>query len=220
MGGERMSPSRLKVDQEAVPCSLPVDATLASAFVYLRDQVLREGKIITEVRIDDELVTWEDGSPSWSALLTGEHELSLATDYPIRITGPLLARLAETLPAVADRHREWAEKLRQQDPSAPQGTADLLLVWEELQQALDQVCQLHGLSLDQEPWAGLASSFRGCFERLAQMLRELQESLELRDMVLSADLLDFELAPLAQEFVDPCLKFREALERHHPARPA
>ncbi len=53
----------VKVDGESVACPLPTDATLASAFVYLRDHILREGKIVTDVRIDDDPVTWEDGSP-------------------------------------------------------------------------------------------------------------------------------------------------------------
>lgn len=214
-----MLPGHVSVDGETIECPLPADATLASAFVYVRDRVLRGGKIVTDVRINDEAVTWEDGTPLWSELLSSSHRLSLATDYPIRITGPLLARLAETMPTVGEKHREWARKLRDQDPLAAQGVADLLSVWEELQEALDQVCQLHGLSLQESPWDEVAGAFRERFVRLSQMLKELKESLELRDMVLSADLLDFELAPLAEDFVDPCLRFRDELEKHQPARP-
>ncbi len=145
----------VKVDGESVACPLPTDATLASAFVYLRDHILREGKIVTDVRIDDDPVTWEDGSPGWSELLSSDHELSIASDFPIRITSPLLTRLVETLPTVAAKHREFAGKLREQDPTASEGMADLLGVWQDLQQALDQVCQLHG------PRAGRGTLERG-----------------------------------------------------------
>jgi hypothetical protein len=213
-----MAKGDVKVDGESISCPLPSDATLASAFVYLRDHILRDGKIVTDVRIDDDPVTWEDGSPGWSELLSSDHELSIASDYPIRITSPLLARLVETLPTVAAKHREFAGKLRAQDPTASEGMAELLGVWQDLQQALDQVCQLHGLELEVAPWSEVAGVFRGRFDRLSQMLRELKESLELRDMVLSADLLDFEFAPLAEDFIEPCDQFRVTLETHQPAR--
>ncbi|MBY0587792.1 hypothetical protein K2X85_11490 [bacterium] len=213
-----MSHAQVAVDGQGVDCPLSADATLASAFVYVRDRVLGDGKIVTDVRIDDDPVTWDDGDEHWSAPLTSSHRLAVTTDYAIRITGPLLTRLAETLPVVGTRHREWAAKLREQAPQAAEGTAELLMVWQEVQQALDQVCQLHGLTIDQAPWNEVVASFRTLFERLTQMFRELKESLELGDMVLSADLLDFELAPLAEDFVEPCLRFRDELEKHHPAR--
>lgn len=204
----------IRLDGEPLPLDLPAETTVASAFEVVRDHVLAHGRIVTDVEIGAEPVTWQDGSPGWDEPFETGPDLVMTTDYPLNISAPLIDKVIGMLPEVAGEHRAMAEAFRASDPTAPERSAQLLGVWKELEHAIDQICLLHNIDLSASPWSELAGQFRSRFQKLEGSMRELRESLSLRDMVLVADLLEFELAPLAEEFVAPCQEFANRLRTH------
>lgn len=201
------------IDGKQVELNLAAGTTIAAVFAGVRDEILRSGKIITDVRIGDEPVTWDDGHPAWNQSVAESANLDLKTDYPIRISGPLVERVIGTLAVIAHQHQELAEAFRAEDRNAFEAAAQSLGAWQELQHVLDQVCILHGIDLDSTAWKPIADALRERFGKLETLLREMKDSLEHGDMVLTADLLEFELAPLAEEFVAPCKQFHAELEK-------
>ena len=201
------------VDGKPVDVTLPAGTTVASAFGVVRDRILQTGRIITDVRIGDEPVTWDDGAPGWDDAIATSDTLQLKTDFPIRISGPLVERVTETLPLIARQHLEIAELFRGGDHQAFEHAAQSLGAWQELQHVLDQVCILHSIDLDSPSWKPIADALRERFMKLETLLKELKDSLEHGDMVLTADLLEFELAPMAEDFEEPSRQFHAELER-------
>jgi len=201
------------IDGKQVELQIPAEATVAAVFAGVRDEILKSGKIITDVRIGDEPVTWDDGHPAWIQTVAQSANLDLKTDYPIRISGPLVERVIVTLDVIARQHQQLAEAFRAEDRGAFEAAAESLGAWQELQHVLDQVCILHGIELDSPTWKPIADALRERFGKLESLLKEMKDSLEHGDMVLTADLFEFELAPLAEEFVSPCKQFHAELER-------
>lgn len=208
---------RVVIDGKPVAINPAAEGTVAAVFAGVRDEILRSGRIITDVRIGDEPVTWDDGHPAWNLSVADSANLDLKTDYPIRISGPLVERVIGTLDVIARQHQELAEAFRAEDRNAFEAAAQSLGAWQELQHVLDQVCILHGIDLEAPAWKPIADSLRERFGKLEQLLKEMKDSLEHGDMVLTADLLEFELAPLAEEFVAPCKQFHTELERQYHA---
>jgi hypothetical protein len=173
--------------------------------------------VITDVRVGGEALTWQDGSGEWDRPMSESPDLVLTTDYPIHISSALLDRLASSLPAIGAEHRSVAGAIRNQESDGIDRASRLLRVWSDMEHAFDQICVFHDLSLDVDPWTSVSRQFQQCFVKLEGFLGELKESLELRDLVLAADLLEFELAPLAENLVDPCRLFQAELQRQFPA---
>ena len=103
------------VDEKKEERSFPAGTTVATAFGAIRDEILKTGRIISDVRVGDDPVTWDDGSSDWQELLADSGPLILKTDYPVRISGPLLERVIETLPATSRQHQELADSFRKND---------------------------------------------------------------------------------------------------------
>ena len=107
--------------------------------------------------------------------------------------------------------------MRSDSASHRDAAAELLGVWTDLQQAVEQVCALHGIDLNSREWSSTAESFRSLLRKLNRSLKELKESLELGDMILAADMMEFELAPLAVEWIAPLRRLQTELELRFPA---
>lgn len=212
--------SWVRVDGKSVPLDSPDNASAENVFEEARQSIVHDGRIITEVRIGGDTVVWQDGSSLWQKPLGPENQMDLETDYPVRVSAPLIARLAESMPTIAKNHRDVAEAVREQGLEATAATAQLLKVWTDIHHAINQVCVLHGIDVSESPWSGIVGSFNERFGKLQDALRELKESLELKDLVLAADLLEFELASLAEDFTNPLRGFEEELHRQFPASSA
>lgn len=201
------------VDGQEVDIPTRPRSPALEAYPAVRDEVLRTGRIVTSVQIGGVPVTWDDGSERWDLPLSEENRLAVTTDYPIRMTSSLLDRVVEAMPQIAEEHRRQAEDIRAQGRASADATARLLSIWPEIQQVFEQVCVLHEIDPESSEWRGAAEQFRDLGRKLNESLAELREALDLGDAVLAADILDFELAPLAQEWTAPFESFRSSLEQ-------
>jgi hypothetical protein len=137
----------------------------------------------------------------------------VTSDHAIHLTLPVIDRLLEQLPGFAEDHRQVAEACRQ-GSSAIEASVGLLSKWPQVPEVIEQIIALHGIAVDSPDGREVAQPFEALVARLRGMLTEFKETLEIGDFVLAADLLEYELAPLAEEWHTAGWKFREQLQRY------
>lgn len=207
----------IELDGQPFDHAVSPNETAASAFPALRDRVLKSGRIVMSVRIGTDEVTWNDGSRTWNQPLCERNRLVVASELPFRVTEPLLARLIESMPTFGEAHRQLADALRSNAAECRAKAAELLSVWADIQQAVEQVYTLHGIDSTTRDWRPTGDRFRALNRKLNSSFQEMKESLELGDQILAADLMEFELAPLAEEWAKPLDALRSELGRRCPA---
>lgn len=204
--------NHIEVDGKLLDLEVAGDQRAASIYPRVLEHVLDSGRIVTSLRLGAEEVVWEDGSPRWGQTVTSVNCLSVTTELAVRITAPLLQRMEELLPTVAQEHRQQATRLRETMIWSDR-SASIMEPWSELQLALGQVAALHGIDWTDDAWAAFAAPLQDLSTRLRDSLRDLKDTLERGDLILAADLLDFELATLAEDWRQPLADFRSELQR-------
>ena len=89
--------------------------------------------------------------------------------------------------------------------------------WQDLQKLFGNICNLLQVDLQAEEWQSLNDQLTPALERLTEQLGELREAADIGDFVLLADLMEYELAPLAEEWQDLCEQFLGQLRERYSA---
>lgn len=202
-----------KVLIDGSPCevAIPSDASMVSAFEVARDSVADSGRVVVEVEINNRRVVWEDGANEWAAPFTNSDTISIHTDDPVRMSVSLLNRIIDRLPAITSAHRQAAATLRSGD--IPTGVAQVLEVmpwWQDLLAGIVNICKLQNIKVDEEPWRSIGLG--EIISKLQEQLNEFHLACTVQDYVLLADLLDYEFAPLADQWKSVCTAFRQELQ--------
>ena len=201
------------IDGQPVEFELPAGATVESAFEVVRNEILGQRRIVAEVSVDDVDVVWGDGSELWSIPFADSSVLSVHTDAALRMTSALLERAMEVLPELANRHRQAAEALRVGDiEGGINSTLEATPWWEEITAVCDNAGLLHGIDFASDEWKPTGDTIASAVERLREQLGEFREAAEAQDYVLLADLLEYELAPMADEWQTICARFLQLLQ--------
>lgn len=208
--GDAVNP--IEVDGRPLELAGVDERSAGSIYACVLEHVREMGRIVTGVRLGGEEVVWNDCSHRWDQALSPTNQLKVTTDLPIRVTAPLLEEIRSGLSRIAADQRRQAERLREtmiwSDTSA-----SLLEPWSGLQLALGQVAALHDINWSAAEWSAVAQPLQSLSRRLRDSLTELKDALARGDLVLSADLLEFELAPLAEEWSQPLAGFQAELQR-------
>lgn len=202
---------KVLIDGSPREFAIPSDASIVSAFEVARDAVADSGRVVVEVEINNRRVVWEDGAKEWGAPFSTDDTISIHTDDPVRMSVSLLNRIIDRLPTIAKDHRQAAATLRGGD--IPAGVAQVLEVmpwWQDLLAGVVNICKLQCIRYDEEPWRSIG--LEEIISKLQEQLNEFHEACTVQDYVLLADLLDYEFAPLADQWNSVCTAFRQELQ--------
>ena len=211
---------KILVDGHPEALDISPGATVASVFELVRERIVTRGRVIVEIILNEQQsLTWGDGNPSWALAFGPDFVLSLHCDTPLRLSTSLLEQAITTLPAIAEQHRAAAVTLRGDDQ--PAGIEQMLAVvpwWQDLQRLFANICSLLQIDLQTPEWQSLNEQLASALERLSEQLGELREAADIGDFVLLADLMEYELAPLAEEWQDLCEHFLDRLRQRYSAK--
>ena len=177
------------------------DQTLAAAMSAGVELAQREGRAVVEVFVDGRAVRGEDLTHASTRPIPGSR-VELITADPAQLVRQSLEDAASALEACRGAHSNIAESLQTgADPASALGRlSETLSVWQGVQDVLARGYALlgrdpGGLSLPEEVGGG--QSVSRLVETLGEQLREVRRSLEDHDFAALADVIGYELEPLA-----------------------
>lgn len=145
------------------------------------------GERLTETRLEDGLL-----QP-----ITGDDHVDLETSQPDELVHNALIGLAEQFGTAAEPLESLADRLGGAEPTAAvRGVGDFIALWQTCYRALSQCSGLIGRDLTQ--FTHRDRTVQQWLETLIDKLNELKAALESRDMVMLADILRYEMPPLAE----------------------
>lgn len=206
---------KIYVDEQPLHWEFPASATVAEVFHAVRDAILDEGRVVVQMHLDGTVLEWEDGSPEWQDPFDDAKALHIVSDRPIALSSALMDRAIESLPEL-QKMQERAARLVRHEETQTRGvemTLDALSRWKELQEAIVGVRALHQIDFDQPPWEEFGEDLGTAFRHVSERISEMREAFELRDFILVADLLEFELTPLIDTWMDVCTRFAALLRQ-------
>lgn len=191
---------RVLLDGNEIPTTEP---TLASAIDAGRAAAETAGRAIIEVVVNGEPVTGGGlDEPSTDAIEGAEVRLT-STD-PVSLVKTTLLDAADALESTRPQHTEIAEGLQAgQAGGALEQLASTLQIWQAAQDVLTRGWMLLGrdaASLTPPTESG-ADSVEQMVERLAVELREIKRALGDQDLAAVADVVGYELEPMAEHWV-------------------
>jgi len=179
------------------------EPTLAGAINAGRAAAEAEGRAIIEVAVDGAPVLG-DGLEQPSADPIEGAEVTLTSTDPVSLVKTTLLDAAEALEQTRPQHASIAEGLQAGESGEALGQlSSTLQVWQAAQDVLTRGWMLLGRdpgSLEVPPEAG-AESVDQMVERLATELREIKRALGDQDLAAVADVVGYELEPMAEHWV-------------------
>lgn len=204
--------SSILIDGAAADIQFAESANVSQVFELVRDAVWESGRIVVEVRIDGETVVWGDGAAVWLEPFDPSHLMEIQTAIALDLSLSVLQEIGSRCPGFAEAHRTAARLLREDDHQGGiEQTDKILPTWKDIHEGVRQVCLLHGIDYSKREWADVAALLTPTFQAVLTQLHDLSESIEAQDIVLTADLLEYELAPLAEQWQELCFKLGQIL---------
>jgi len=178
------------IDQSPVTPALPLHPTLADALAWAQSQ-LPPGRVITKIELDGQSL---EGAALALARPTqlGERPLSLGTADRKELSLSLLGRLAALIEWLAPQHKEVAALLEKGDSAAAfERLGRLFGYWQQIQEAYAGLAKLNDITLTTLPVRELTGE--AILDEFCRQLSEMQSALQNRDLVMLADILQYEM---------------------------
>jgi hypothetical protein len=187
------------LDGQRVDESFRPGCKLQSVVDQIRGRLSSPNRIIVSVavngrRLDDDVLTETLERP-----VESDAQVDLESSEPEELVERAFRGLAESFSQAADGIDHMADGLKSSDPTqAMHDVGDFVTLWQTAYRAIAQCSGLLNRDLT-------ACEFDGqpviqCISTLVDRLSELRGALEARDMVLLADLVRYELQPLARSW--------------------
>lgn len=193
------------IDGQAWTTGLSAPASVADVYADLVRQIRGAGRLVVEILLDGEVRHWQDGSPAWQLPFDHERTLDIHTDTPGRMVEGVFTGIVELLEPLASAHRTAAELLRRGERDAGvAATLESFNCWPDISEGLNGICQLTGIDFADPTLQPAGGEVLAALEQLQRRLNDFREAADLADDVLLADLLEYELAPLAEKLRPLC----------------
>lgn len=149
-------------------------------------------RLVVAVTINGQLCGDEELSSRLGQPIDANAEVELETGDRTTLAADALRAIGEQIAAMGPRHGQIAEQLNAgQLVEAIQEVSDYVTLWRTCSEAVVQCSGLLGQDLTAIEFSG--KPIRAYSDELADRLREIRDALEARDMVLLADLLQYEM---------------------------
>ena len=180
----------MQIDNSPVTPALPGDFTLADALAWATAQ-LPPGRVITKIELDGlplEGLALANARPK----TVGGRTLSVGTANRKELSLSMLGRMAAMVEWVTPQHKEVAALLEKGD-SAPafEKLGRIFASWQQIHDAYASLAKLNGITLGDLPVRELTGE--AVLNEFCRQLAEMQTALQNRDLVLLADILQYEM---------------------------
>ncbi|HMQ16248.1 MAG TPA: hypothetical protein PKC49_09765 [Phycisphaerae bacterium] len=206
------------MDGDRLPLALAPQMTLR-ALVDAAAAELAPERLIVAVARDGENLVSTALEQALLEPLSQAAQVDLCTSDRAELAGAALRETASRLERVGQEQAEVAAAINTgQTDEALRRFAPFLATWQAAQETIQQCCEVLRSDLTQRSIEG--RSLREHLSDLAGKLRELRQALTAGDMVLLADLLEYELAPLCQRWRGLLAALAEDVGRGRTPAPA
>ena len=173
--------------------------TVGELALQVADQLSRGGRALTRITLDGDRISLADGEGWADRPLAGPGRLVMVSEDPKQMSARVLSESAEHLSQLGHAQLEVADSLRQGKlDRGSQVLAEWLPIWASMQEAVSKVAALLGWDLD-EVRVGTDTA-QAVIGQLKPLLEQVRSALAEQDFVSVADLLEYELAPLADRW--------------------
>ena len=170
--------------------------TVGELALQVADQLSRGGRALTRITLDGDPISLADGEGWADRPLADPGRLVMVSEDPKQMSSRVLGESAEHLSRLGNAQLEVADSLRQGKlDRGSQLLAEWLPIWAAMQEAVSKVAVLLGWNLD-EVRVGTDTA-QAVIGQLKPLLEQVRSALAEQDFVSVADLLEYELAPLA-----------------------
>lgn len=187
------------LDGQRVDEAFEPGCKLQSVVDRVRGRASAGNRIIVSVALNGRQLDDDVLSETLEQAVEADAQIDLESTEPDDLVERAFRGLAESFSEAADQTDAMAEALKGHDPvQAMHDVGDFVTLWQTAYRALAQCSGLLNRDLT-------ACEFEGrpvieCISTLVDRLSELRGALEARDMVLLADLVRYELQPLARSW--------------------
>jgi hypothetical protein len=181
----------ITVDEQVWEPQGQVAGTLGEALNLLHSQISKNGKVIVKVRVDGQELEGEQLEHARAAAI-GQRAIALATDSRTELAKRMIGRLAALVEYMGKQHHHVASLIEQgHGARALEQLGSVLSAWQRIQQSYSALLQLLNTGLDdlmvrEMPASEVLSDFH-------RQLTEIAEALRNQDMVLLADIMQYEM---------------------------
>jgi hypothetical protein len=178
------------LDQTPAKTALPKTATVTDALDWATAK-LPPGRIITKIELDGETL---EGSALTKAQKTSlaTHTLSLTTHSQKDLALTTIGKLAALIEWLAPQHKDAANLLEKGNSTlALERLGQILSAWQQIQTAYAGLGKLLNISLKELPVHHLTGEH--VMNEFITQLSEMQSALQNQDLVLLADILQYEM---------------------------
>jgi hypothetical protein len=207
----------IRLDGAAVQTSLDAAATLQEVVDAVRNTLPRD-QLVVSIAFDERTLDEQEIMASLLAPVPPETRVDLATGDKFGLTAAALREVGEKLLTAGDALPGIASQMRAgRVASAMNELGDCLHVWNQCQTAISQSGRLLGVSLMDRDVGG--SPVRTHVDELVGKLREIRGAFDAGDMVLLADIFEYEMPGLCAGWQRMLCELADGIERPpvHPS---
>lgn len=181
----------------------------------VRDQLASDGRVLAGMTLDGLAVNLSETDGWAERTLAEPGQLVLRSEDSRDMCARVLREAADHLTRVAQAHLEMADVLRRGDlPQGSQMLGQWLPLWGVVQEALCKVAALLGWDIASTQVG--SETVQVVIDALPPVLEQIRDSLQRQDFVSVADLLEYELAPLAGRWEGVCTQLAGRLQSGNP----
>ncbi len=181
----------IMVDEQVWEPQGPTGSTLGDAMGLLHQQISKSGKVIIKVQVDGQELAGEALAAA-RAQAVGARAVTISTTSQTELAKSMIGRLAALVEYLGGQHRRVAELIEQgQSSKALEQFASVLGAWQQVNQSYVSLLKFLSTSLDDLMVREIPAS-----EVVADFHRQLNEiagALKNQDLVLLADILQYEM---------------------------
>jgi hypothetical protein len=180
----------ITLDETPLDATLPDATTLADALFFAQNR-LPASRIITKIQLDGTDLEGASLAEARPRSLAG-HTLTLVSADRHEMSLGMIGRLAALIEWLAPQHKQVAALLEKGDQAAAfQGLGRIFSTWQTIQAGYGNLAKINSLTLSLLPVRSLHAE--ALMNEFVGHLGEMQTALQNRDLVMLADILQYEM---------------------------
>jgi hypothetical protein len=195
--------------------------TLAGVLYALRLRLLEDDRVILHIKLDGKTLSPDGEEKLAKEPVSRFSTLTVASNSRKKLAQSALGEITGLLDSLAEDHQCAAQSaIRGLDKEAAEAVGLITEKWQIVSEALVDVCSFFENSGETADRA--AGSLIEPLGKLKQVLATLADTIRKTDYILTADVLTYELEPLAETFRQAVVGFENYLGQGEsgPGRPA
>lgn len=181
----------ITVDEQLCTPELAPNPTLGDAMAWLQAELAATGKVVVKVEMDGQSLDGPALTSARSWPIDLRHVAFITADQK-QLARTMVGKLAALVEYLAGQHAEIAQLIeKNQSPAALERLGGVISAWQQIQQGYASTVRMLRINLDEVQISG--SSASALLADFCNQLASIQEALQNHDLVLLADILQYEM---------------------------